>query len=94
MSKNSGLCPICSQPIQSAVHMVEPFLHVKKVETICLVCYSVPKMWYIENEEWFRHEFFNEKSVHSIEEMMQDGFTKIESKVSIKAVLDFWKRNK
>ena len=74
--------------------MVEPFLFVKKVETICLVCYSVPKMWYIENDKWIRHDSFNEKSIRSVEEMVEDGFTKIESKVSIKAVLDFWKRNK
>jgi hypothetical protein len=51
-------------------------------------------MWYIQNDEWLRHDQFNEKSVHTIDEMVEDGFTKIESKVSIKAVLEFWKRNK
>jgi hypothetical protein len=74
--------------------MVEPFLYVKKMDAICFVCYSVPKMWYIQNDEWLRHDQFNEKSVHTIDEMVEDGFTKIESKVSIKAVLEFWKRNK
>lgn len=89
---SDDICPICKQPIDVGVRMVEPFLHVRKVEQICFVCYSVPKMWYLENDEYKRHESFSEKTVHTPDEMAGDGFDKKEAKVSIKAVISFWKK--
>lgn len=86
------ICPICKQPIDVAVRMAEPFLQVRKVDPICFVCYSVPKMWYLENEEYKRHESFSEKTVRTVDEMTEDGFDKKEAKTSIKAVIAFWKK--
>jgi hypothetical protein len=85
-------CPICHQPIDVSVRMAEPFLFVKKVDQICFVCYSVPNMWYIEDGQSKRHESFSEKTVHTVEEMAEDGFDKKEAKTSIKAVISFWKK--
>lgn len=85
-------CPICRQPIDVAVRMAEPFLHLKKFDQICFTCYSVPKMYYLEGDEHKRHEKFTDKTIRTVEEMMEDGFDKQESKVSIKAVVAFWKK--
>lgn len=86
------VCPICRQPIDVFVRMTEPFLFAKKLEHICFVCYSVPKMWYWEGEEYKTHPNFNEKTVHTIDEMVGHGFNKKEAQTSIKAVLNFWKK--
>lgn len=86
------ICPICHQPIDVAVRMAEPFLFVKKVDQICLVCYSVPKMWHQEKNQYKRHDSFSEKTVHTVQEMVEDGFNQKESKTSIKAVISFWKK--
>jgi hypothetical protein len=89
---SSDTCPICHQPIDVAVRMAEPFLFVKKVDPICFVCYSVPKMWYRENDQYKRHDSFSEKTVRTVEEMVEDGFNPKEAKTSIKAVISFWKK--
>jgi len=90
---HEDVCPICHQPIDVGVRMSEPFLFTKKKhDQICFVCYSVPKMWYLDGDEYRRHEKFNLKSVHTVEEMEQDGFDKREAKISIKAVVSFWKK--
>lgn len=86
-------CPICHQLIDVNVRMSEPFLFLKKLDLICFTCYAVPKMYYLDgNEQHKRHEKFSDKTVRTVEEMMEDGFDKQESKISIKAVVAFWKK--
>lgn len=89
---DTDVCPICHQPIDVSVRMAEPFLFLKKYDVICFACYSVPKMFYLDGDEHKRHEKFSEKTVRTIEEMVADGFNKQESKISIKAVVAFWKK--
>lgn len=87
-------CPICHQLIDVYVRMSEPFLFLKKFDIICFTCYSVPKMYYVDGSEHKRHEKFSDKTVCTVQEMVEDGFSKQESKISIKAVIAFWKKHR
>lgn len=91
---NIDICPICHQPIDVNVRMSEPFLFLKKFDVICFTCYSVPKMYYLDGNEHKRYEKFSDKTVCTVAEMVEDGFSKQESKVSIKAVIAFWKEHR
>ena len=87
--------------------MVEPFCADGRLhDTICFVCYSVPKMWEYKDfvlqkelgELWegcfTYHDTFNEKCIRTVEEMMDDGFGKKESQASIRGVLQAYRKRK
>lgn len=89
MSKLDGFCPICKQFIEvhAKGYLDHPFIDGNYYQDICFVCDSVPKMWeYSETMGLKYFVDFDIKRLHSLEEMIEDGFDKKEAFISIQAV--------
>lgn len=96
--RDDGICPICKCEMDVIVSAYKdyPFIDGRKYQAICFVCASVPKTWEnvknyddgfcIHKEYLLVFETFDPKRLCSIGEMMEDGFGKVESEKSIRAV--------
>lgn len=88
--KDPNLCAICGLDPECIVrvHHHIPFIDGKCYDLICFACYSVPKRW--EYDQKTDHiTCYNRLSpyhLHSVQEMMSDGWSKSEAEFAIKSV--------
>ena len=91
-------CPICGNEIEIIVrgYVEDPFIDGKTYNEMCFTCSSVPKMWKYdeETEELIVYSEFSQTRLHTIDEMVSDGFEKEESRQSIRAVRAAIKKSK
>jgi hypothetical protein len=88
--KHPDCCPICGQymTVVCSGYRYKPFIDGGCYEYICQVCYEVPCICRFEDNAWmwFYYDYYKDKELHTLEEMMEGGFTKKEAAISIKAV--------
>ena len=91
-------CPICGNEIEILVraYVEDPFIDGRTYNDMCFTCSSVPKMWKYDEatEELTVYSEFSQTRLHTIDEMVSDGFGKEESRQSIRAVRAAIKKGK
>jgi hypothetical protein len=92
------VCSICKNDYDacSLAYDNEKWIDDKCHKLICWTCFCVPKMWHYneEKEEIIVYEEFDPKRLHTVNEMMEDGFDEKEAKHSIRAVKKLLKKGK
>lgn len=82
-----GVCGLSPECLVRVHHRI-PFIDGKCYDMMCFTCYSVPKKWEYD-EKTNRVICYSNSSpyyLHSVQEMIEDGWTKSEAEFAIKAV--------
>lgn len=84
--KQEGICPICGCEIEAftSAYRSHPFIDGRCYNEICWTCANVPKTHTTEEDRMVVFNVFQERMLHSVQEMMDDGFTRHEAEISIK----------
>jgi len=90
MTEYDYICPICDLEIEVLCrgYSDECFIDGKKYPLICFSCASVPKNWEYDEEtdDVITYDQHDPKRLHTVEEMVDDGWTQAEAKIAIKSV--------
>lgn len=75
-SINDDVCPICGyiMDVRCIGNRNSPFVDGITYNAICFVCYSIPKIWVFENNEW-RGPYLNGEYLRNPEELIEEGIT-------------------
>ena len=88
--KDPNLCGICGIDPECIVrvHHHITFVDGKCYDLICFACYSVPKRWEYDpkSDTVICYNNYSPYHLHSIQEMVADGWSKSEAEFAIKAV--------
>lgn len=96
--RDDGKCSICGHPFgaYTSAYRRQPFVDGRYHQEICWTCACVPKMSeffesYDDGKEIHKdyllvYNEFSASRIHTLQEMMEEGFSKEESLRSIKAV--------
>src|SRR5688572_15324741 len=82
---NDDHCPLCGDLMEVRVlgfHST-PFVDGRKYDAICFPCSDVPKTTWDEHST---RGFLDPNCLHTVEEMISDGWSREEAKRSLKAV--------
>jgi hypothetical protein len=82
-------CNICGADPKAVVRVYanEPFVDGRNYNLICWMCANVPKSWYYdENDEVVILEYFDRERIHTVKELMAEGWDRDEAERSTKAI--------
>ncbi len=87
--RQDGQCGVCGLEPECGVRVYRdcPFIDGRRYNLICFTCYSVPKKW--EYDKFVGVICYKHPSpyyLHTVDEMISDGWTRHESEFAIKAV--------
>jgi hypothetical protein len=84
-----NLCPICGIEMDAVCTGYRstkfPFVDGRTYEAICDCCHTIPKTCEFINNEWKYYNYY-EQQLHTIEEIMDGGWSKDQAKRSLKGV--------
>lgn len=91
---NDNLCPLCGMFMLAVCSgfRYTPFIDGKTYQYICDCCRNVPKTNELVGDKWVSYEYGDK--LRTLEEMMEDGWSKDEAKQSVKAVKSVMKNKK
>lgn len=99
---DDNICPICGQfmNVRCVGHRESPFVDGKTYDSICFLCFSIPKTFVITKAEdgadvW-NGPFFDKNHLFTPEEMVQEGIADDikTAKISYKALVKSIKKSK
>lgn len=96
MAKDKDHCPICKQFIAVLVSGFKeiPFIDGKTYEAICHCCSEVPKMYDFDTatQKFIFYDKMEPSRLHTVEELVEDGWNKKVAEISYKAIKNLVKR--
>lgn len=88
--QNPDVCGICGLDPYCSVRIYHdrPFIDSNYYDLICFTCHSVPKKWEHDekSDRFFCYINPSPFHLHTVQEMVADGWTKSEAEFAIKAV--------
>jgi len=88
--RDPDVCQICGVKPECAVriHRDFPFIDGKCYGLMCFTCFSIPKKWEYDSvmDRVMCYSHYSPYYLHSVQEMVSDGWVKEEAEFSLKAV--------
>lgn len=89
MSKNEDYCSVCKVFVDGPFtrgFAGGGFIDGRKHPVMCHCCMSIPKMYEFKDNRLTVFEEYDDRRLHTLEELVQDGFNKKQAEKSLKAV--------
>lgn len=83
-------CPICNSDYVDIGVVRDASMFGRQIGSVCLGCYSVPKNWEETPEGIVVFEQHDRKRLHTIQELMEDGWNQEEAKRHLNSVKKFF----
>lgn len=93
--KSPDNCPLCGQymDVICSGYRFKPFIDGQCYEYICHCCHTIPCAARFDKDTWHTYDF-SDKELHTVEELVSQGFEEKEAKISLKALKAAMKKHK